>query len=429
MYKPNSDKHLRIRLPGSKFSLAFIALLLWLVFSGCKKEAADPFAGVPRTGTSMQLTLDSIFLYASQVYLWREALPAYTDFVPRARYGAIAPELSAFRQELYDISQMKLNPQTGLPYEYNGGNGTARYSFLTEGEAGATSGMAGIVSDAALETAILKAGNKNVGYLSAASFPALADCRQELDDAFESFAQAAVEDLVIDLRSNGGGYVSTAQYLADLVATPALNGKKMFSEVYNSLMQGGGAFLLQQQPYLDEEGHTVQYQGRTATMADVDYSEAGNTYTFNKKGSLSTVKNVYFIVSGSTASAAEMLISVLKPYVNVTLIGQKTYGKPVGFFALNIDAYSVYLSSFFIKNANGWYDYFEGMQPDAVMQMPANPVLGHPDEPCLKKALEQISGSPVSNAVVVQHKISMKPGTQTIPAEKNIMVENRLKLR
>ncbi|MGC4232645.1 MAG: S41 family peptidase [Niabella sp.] len=417
-------------LHNNKFSFASTVLLFCLVFSGCKKEATDPFAGVPRTGTRMQLTLDSIFLYASQVYLWREALPAYKDFAPRERYGAFTPALSAYRQELYDISQMKLNPQTGLPYEYNGGRETARYSFLSEGESGATSGMAGIVSDAALEAAVLKAGNKNVGYLSVASFPALADCRQALDDAFGSFAQAAVEDLVIDLRSNRGGYVSTVQYIADLLATPAMNGKKMFSEVYNTLMQSGGAYLLRQQPYLDENGNTVPYNGRTATMADVDYSEAGNTYTFSKKGSLGTVKNVYFIVSGATASAAEMLISVLKPYMNVTLIGERTYGKPVGFFALNIDVYSVYFSSFLIKNASGWYDYFEGMQPDAVMPMPGNPVLGHPDEPCLKKALELISSLPVPDAaIVVQHKRMMKAGTRTIPADKNRMVENRLNLR
>lgn len=412
------------------YKFSFIFIMLWLLFTNCKKQADDPFAGVPRTGTRMQLTLDSIFLYASQVYLWREALPSYTVFAPRERYGAVLPGLSAFRQELYDISQMKLNAQTGLPYEYNGGRETARYSFLTEKETGTTSGMAGIVNDAALEAAVLISGDKNVGYLSAASFPALADCRQALDDAFESFAQAAVEDLVIDLRSNGGGYVSTAQYLADLIATPAMNGKKMFSEVYNTLMQGGGAFLLERQPYLDENGNTMIYRGRTATMADVDYSEAGNTYTFSKKGSLNTVKNVYFIVSGSTASAAEMLISVLKPYMNITLIGQKTYGKPIGFFALNIDVYSVYLSSFIIKNAGGWYEYFEGITPDAAMQMPGNPVLGHPDEPCLKKALELISGgSPVADAAVVQHNRTTQADARTMLNDKKIMVENRLKLK
>ncbi|MFT4093429.1 MAG: S41 family peptidase [Niabella sp.] len=398
------------------YKCCFFSIILWLVFSGCKKEADNPFAGVPTTGTRMQFTLDSIFLYASQVYLWREALPSYTAFAPRERYGSVSPELSAFQQELYDITQIPVNEATGLPYEYSG-TATARYSFM-EAASSTEQGTAAVagLSNYTIADTVLESAGAQTGYLLLSAFPSLTLCQQELVAAFTSFAQAGVTSLIINLSSNGGGYVATAQYLADLIATADMNEKTMFSESYNSLMQGGGASLLQYQPYLDAAGNTVPYNGRTATMADVDYSEAGNTYIFSKKGSLGTVKNVYFIVSGSTASAAEMLISVLKPYMNVFLIGQKTYGKPVGFFALDIDVYSVYLSSFVIKNANGWYDYFDGMQPDIVLTDMTV---------ALDTALRLIAGT--YNEAAVQQFSRQMPVTEKIAAP--LLLENRRKLR
>jgi hypothetical protein len=84
------------------------------------------------------------------------------------------------------------------------------------------------------------------------------------------------------------------------------------------------------------------------------------------------------------------LISYLKPYFNVKLIGEKTYSKLVGFFGVNIDQYSVYLSAFLIKNAQGWSNYFNGMEPDLNVAGSSNPILGDPEEICLKSALAAI---------------------------------------
>jgi hypothetical protein len=85
------------------------------------------------------------------------------------------------------------------------------------------------------------------------------------------------------------------------------------------------------------------------------------------------------------------LISYLKPYFNVKLIGEKTYSKLVGFFGVNIDQYSVYLSAFLIKNAQGWSNYFNGMEPDLNVAGSSNPILGDPEEICLKSTLSIIS--------------------------------------
>ncbi|GGE63359.1 hypothetical protein EV200_105364 [Pedobacter psychrotolerans] len=75
------------------------------------------------------------------------------------------------------------------------------------------------------------------------------------------------------------------------------------------------------------------------------------------------------------ASASELLIYCLKPYFNVKLIGERTYGKPVGFFGVNIDQYIIYLSSFLIKIAQGWSVYFTRMELNIPVALPYNPIL------------------------------------------------------
>ncbi|MBT2560155.1 carboxyl-terminal protease [Pedobacter sp. ISL-68] len=432
-----SNDHLRDgKSMMNKTPMLFI---FWLcILSGCKKDSSPNEENIsPRTGTRMQFTLDSIYLYAKQVYLWSDAVPSYNVFNPRNNYGGISPEIGAFRTELLDISQLKTNPATGKPFEFLVTTGNPKYSFLQNGTT-ITSRNAGpiVTGNAILAHSIFSSGADKVAYLALGSFPDLSTCKTDLDNAFEEFASAAPHHLVIDLRSNGGGYVETAEYVANLIAPSSLNHKIMFAEQFNDQMQNGNATILTHQPYLDEAGNPIIYKGRNATMADVDYTEAGNTYKFNKKGSLETINDVYFIVSGRTASASELLISSLKPHFNVKLIGEKTYGKPVGFFAINIDRYSVYLSSFLIRNANGWSDYFDGIAPDVTISGASNPIFGDPGEACLNKALELINGSAVSklaNAIVRAKVMQASPKRLFIQADTAAanfgMLEYRFKLK
>src|SRR5690606_23966747 len=107
------------------------------------------------------------------------------------------------------------------------------------------------------------------------------------------------------------------------------------------------------------------------TYYDLDYSLDKNTTRISKQGAFNTgnnISNIYFIVSKSTASAAELLINSLKPYYNVVLIGAAfndngtvTYGKPIGFFELRLGVYSAFLSSFETKNAQGVGGYYSGL--------------------------------------------------------------------
>jgi len=242
-------------------------------------------------------------------------------------------------------------------------------------------------SQPVLKSEVISDTRLQLGYLALSQFNYLSTAKAAIDQAFEKFANQRITDLVIDLRYNAGGYVETARYLANLIASSSLNDKIMYAEHFNSQLQQGKGTILKNQPYLDDSGNPVMIGNRPATLADVDFSLAGNTYKFAKEGALQTVKNIYFIVGPQTASASELLINVLKPYYPVKIVGEQTYGKPVGFFGIKIDLYTVYLSSFLIKNAVGFSDYFNGFPPDISATDDVTHDFGDQQESCFKAIL------------------------------------------
>ena len=194
------------------------------------------------------------------------------------------------------------------------------------------------------------AGGKKVGYLVFNSFTTNASAK--LQEAFEFISANNATELIVDLRYNGGGSVATAEELVNYIAPASQNNKVMYTTYYNELMRSGQATILKNQKF--------RYNGQLVSFFDIDFSSAANQSTFSKIGNLN-VSKVYFIVSGSTASASELVINSLKPVVPVQLIGRRTYGKPVGFFSIHIDKYDLYIPQFQTKNQNDEGDYFDGM--------------------------------------------------------------------
>ncbi|MFZ4860769.1 S41 family peptidase [Sphingobacterium sp. Mn56C] len=382
--------------------LSIIACVL-LLFS-CKKEDSSNRDGEnespsPATGSRMELTLDSIFLYAKQVYLWHDALPDYQTFAPRQRYSTIKPEFYGYTAALFDLSQRKLNP-AGFPYEQPVISGKPKYSYLTEiGSTAEVLAKANHIAnpESTGEPLFWNTADKRIAYLYVPAFPDLATVSNTWNTAFMQLAAAKTSDLIVDLRNNAGGYVQTAKYMANLIAPDALEGKRMFTEVFNTLLQSNKAAILKKQLYRNAAGNTVPYQGRLATMADVDYSAKANAHYFQKNGGPNNVQRLYFIVSNQTASASELLIHIFRPYLPVTLIGQQTFGKPVGFFPIKIDNYALYLSSFVLENAQGKADYFNGMPPDIELANLPKSVTFSVMDPAIAAALTAI-GYPLKNS-------------------------------
>ncbi|WP_432712239.1 S41 family peptidase, partial [Pedobacter sp.] len=118
--------------------LLMLGLALAVSISACKKndvaveEPAVDTTATPGVGSRAELTKDSIFLYAKEVYLWNDALPSYGVFNPR-KYTSSSTELDNYNDELYAITQYKINPATQLPYEFVSAEyGAPKYSYIAD---------------------------------------------------------------------------------------------------------------------------------------------------------------------------------------------------------------------------------------------------------------------------------------------------------
>ncbi|WP_316736220.1 S41 family peptidase [Pedobacter aquatilis] len=431
------------------------------VLFACKKTDTPPVVTptppVVVTGTRDELTKDSIFLYAKELYYWNTSLPTYDVFKPRS--------FSSNETELYALTQYSKNPETGSPYEYVTNSTLPKYSFFDYGATGKTAAlkadlngtetdfgfsvMYNTISDLRVKyvypnssasqqgltracrltaingrtnltysnstvnflndalfgsatsvnltftdlsgssktvtvakstytlnpilfTNIYTAGTKKVGYIVFNSFTN--NVSAAINSTFASFATQGVTEVIVDLRYNGGGYVSTATQIIDILAPTAQNGNVMYTTHYNAFLQGlttaqRQASVLAHQPILDSQGKLQNYTSgvnkKYATYADLDYSSTSsdNIERFAKTGSLN-LSRVYFIVTDATASASELTINSLKPVMDVKLIGTKTYGKPVGFFPIKIDKVEMYIPEFETKNQLGVGGYYSGLTVD-----------------------------------------------------------------
>jgi len=122
-----------------KKSIIYLAIGLLTVasFTACKKSVAPtPIPSGPSpndAGTALDRVKDSVYLFTQEDYLWYDALPTYANFKPRGFTGKT--DLLALQSEVDALSQYKINPTTGQPYEYDPKYaGTAKYSFIDQGQ-------------------------------------------------------------------------------------------------------------------------------------------------------------------------------------------------------------------------------------------------------------------------------------------------------
>jgi C-terminal processing protease CtpA/Prc len=188
----------------------------------------------------------------------------------------------------------------------------------------------------------LEGGAPPVGYMEFRTFVKTAD--PVFDQVFADFIAAGVKDVVIDMRYNGGGLVDTAELLGDYLGGFA-NATLVFSETeYNA----------DRNPEFTEQQRISRFSKLTNS---IDISR--------------------FIVIASrefTASASELVTNALDPYADVWIVGDNTYGKPVGQVGIEFCDKILRPTSFRTKNADGVSDYFDGLPLDC----PADDILEIP---------------------------------------------------
>ena len=225
---------------------------------------------------------------------------------------------------------------------------------------------------------VYSVGADKVGYFVFNSFASVNNdngptlTNQELTRVFNKFQSAGISNLIVDLRYNGGGDVSTTEFLDSLIAPSSVAGKEMYRYIYNDKFS------------------------QVATQLGFE-----SKVNFVAGGSLN-LKHVFFIGSSHTASASELTINNLKPYMDVKLVGDTTYGKPVGFIGLHITDFpnggtqekflaDLYSINFETKNAAGEGGYFNGMIPDQPAIDYVNVPWGNAKDDNLSKIFNYIS--------------------------------------
>ncbi len=201
-----------------------------------------------------------------------------------------------------------------------------------------------------LEDKVLQIDGKKIGYLLFESF--IEPSRDELKIVFEKFQQEAIDELIIDLRYNGGGRLDVARYLASLIS-----GTQTKDKIFE----------------------TLEYNDR--------YTHWNNSDLFSDEKIDLNLDSLYIITTQDTASASESLINGLKPFLNVYLIGSNTDGKPVGM--RGYDFCDTHLSpiQFKVVNANSEGDYFDGLEVECSVEDDTKYAFGDINEPMLKEAL------------------------------------------
>ena len=167
--------------------------------------------------------------------------------------------------------------------------------------------------------------------------------------------------MVIDLRYNGGGYVELQNELANYLVPAAGNNSVMLKDKFN-------------------DNYSALFD---------------TTINYQKKGALD-LNRIFFIITKNTASASELLINSLKPYMDVKLIGRASHGKPVGYFNIGVGDWYIFPVSFRSVNKNGEGNYFNGLQPDATVDDGLDKPWGDVNENCLASALHYINNGAFS---------------------------------
>lgn len=194
-----------------------------------------------------------------------------------------------------------------------------------------------------------------VGYLELAAFVRTADA--PLQTAFSEFQAAGVTDLIIDLRYNSGGVVTTSDLLADLL--------------------GGSA----------AENLTF-----TRTLFNADRSAEWDTErVFSLLVNSINLSRLVVIATDRTASASELIINGMEPHVEVTVVGDRTFGKPVGQVGIEFCGAVLRLTAFESVNADGDGGYFDGLPADCSVPDDLTVPVGDDADSNLQAALGYLS--------------------------------------
>jgi carboxyl-terminal processing protease len=236
----------------------------------------------------------------------------------------------------------------------------------------------------------------------------------EMDQVFAGFKSAGITDLVLDLRFNSGGSESSANNLASLIGKNITAGNTFARREYNK----GVEDVIIKDPDLGEDFLVTKFATKASNV-----------------GAQLNGGRVYVLTSSRTASASELVINALKPYMDVFIIGDTTYGKNVGSISLyeENDAKNTWgMQPIVVKvyNSLDQSDYSQGFSPNVLDKDNSLYIypLGDTREALLRHAIEQITGvapggrraEPKELKSLVGHSLDVKRGSYNLTIDQKL---------
>jgi len=215
-----------------------------------------------------------------------------------------------------------------------------------------------------------------VGYMELASFIGTAD--PEMDTVFQMFRAQGVNDVILDLRYNGGGLVSTAELLGDFLGGDVAENLVFSKTVFNALRA----------------------------------AEYNSTTFFARLANSVSLSRLIVIASGNTASASELIINGMEPHVEVVVVGANTLGKPVGQVGLGFCSQILRPTAFQTLNANDFGDYFDGLPVDCPAADDLNQAVGADTDPNVVAALTYLDTGACPPAAAADKTATISQGMQ-----------------
>jgi C-terminal peptidase prc len=232
------------------------------------------------------------------------------------------------------------------------------------------------------QTTVIQSGPSRVGYIHFRNF--VQPSVEALNTAFQQLKDQGANELVLDVRYNGGGLVSVAQHLAGLIAGAPLVGQVFVQFTHN------------------------------------DKQASRNTaYRFESKPQALTLSRLVVIATPASASASEAMINGLRPYMDVKVVGDTTYGKPVGQYGFEFCEKVLYPVAFLVTNARGQADFFSGIPADCAAADDLDRPLADAREASLAEALAVLRNGRCSGqaAVAAFQAESLRERARPLPAD------------
>jgi len=213
----------------------------------------------------------------------------------------------------------------------------------------------------------------------------------ELEKAFAFFKGNNINNIIVDLRYNGGGDLTVLQNLAAYIGGSSKFGKPFLTLTHNE-----------------------------------QQTSRNKTYNFGTVASPVSVGKMIVITTRSTGSASEDLINGLKPFMEIKTVGDTTNGKPVGMYGFKHSTlYMFWPISFALLNTAGEGDFYDGFFPEKYVPDDITHDWGDRDESCLKEAIYMMENGTVSAKSTYNYRRSVQLSESPERQNNAYFIENR----